>query len=1037
MRKTLLTLHKRSLWLLCLLVGYSSFLYAQDRTITGTVNDEENTPIPGVNVVVKGTSTGTVTNIEGEYRLNVTEDAQALIFSFVGFASQEVEIANQSLINVQLQSDAQQLSEIVVTGYTTQDKKDVTGAVSVVEIEEVQSFPVAGADEMLQGRVAGVNVISNNAPGGNTAVRVRGFSTIRNNDPLYVIDGVPTTTGINMINPNDIESMQVLKDASSASIYGSRAANGVVIITTKKGKTEEPAIRLRSYAGVQQAINLPNLLGAQEYGDMLWQANLNDGKVPSSDIYGDGPNPVVPAYLDDAQTIPSANTSWIDEIFEPAMIQSHYLDFSKGTDKSHSLLSLGYFDQEGILQHTGFKRITARVNSDYKLLDRLTIGENMSMAYSWQTTTTTNSVLGSVVYDAFRFPSIVPVRDNNGNFGGNPLNDVQNPLGKLYRNRDNQQLNLRIFGNAFANLEIAEGLDFRTNFGLSYTNFNFRSFSPAYDDILSQNLASSLNTENRFGTDWVWSNTLNYVKDFGVHSVDVLLGVESVNSYSEGFSAFRLGFPYGDPNFQYLNGGDGADQRNSGDANEWALFSYFGKVNYEYDQRYLLSLTVRRDGSSRLGNNKWGAFPALSAGWRLSEEDFFNVPAINELKLRVGWGQNGNQDIPPYSTVSSYATNPNYSNYPINGAQAVVQQGFTETRNANADLRWETATQTNIGVDMALLENRLVVSADYFYKKTKDLLVERPLPPVVGGTNQSLWDNVGEMENSGFEFLLGYQDEVNSDLSFHVDLNFAAIQNQLTSLPEDIDFLSIPGSILHNTNFDQDVSRSDVGQPIASFYGHDAIGIFQTQEEVSAHAEQPGAQPGDLIFRDINEDGVINDEDRAFIGSPHPDFTYGLTVGANYRAFDLSLFFFGSEGNQVYDLTRYYGDFYNLSAYNKQARTLNAWTPENTNTSVPRLSLDDNNRNIRPSSYYVQDASFLRLKNLQVGYTLPKAVSQRLDLRVYFQVQNLFTITGYEGMDPEVGLQNYSSDNRNLDIGVDRGIYPPSRTFQVGLNLGL
>jgi len=1014
-----------------------SQLFAQNRTLSGTVTDEVNDPIPGVNVLVKGTTSGTVTDIEGQYRITVPETAEALIFSFVGYISQEVNIDNQSVIDIQMKTDARQLSEIIVTGYTTQDKKDLTGAVSVVEIEDVQSFPVAGADEMLEGRVAGVNVISSNAPGGNTAVRIRGFSTIRNNDPLYVIDGVPTTSGINMINPNDIESMQVLKDASSASIYGSRAANGVVIITTKKGENDMPSFNIRSYAGVQQAFNLPDMLGAQEYGDMLWQANINDGKTPSSDIYGDGLNPVIPAFLDAEQILPSANTEWVNEIFEPAFIQSHFLDFGKGSEKSHSFLSLGYFDQDGILQHTDFKRLTVRMNSDYKLFDRLTIGENLSIAHSWQTATTTNSVLGSVVYDAMRFPSIVPVRDINGNFGGNPVNDVANPLGKLYRNKDNEQLRLRIFGNAFANLEITEALNFRTNFGLSYTNFNFRNFSPQYDEILSQNRASSLSTTNNFGTDWVWTNTLNYVKDFGAHSIDILAGIESVKSYSEGFSASRVGFPYDDPNFQYLDGGDGADQKNSGNSNEWSLFSYFAKANYEFDQRYLLSATIRRDGSSKLGENKWGNFPAFSAGWRISEENFFTASAIDELKLRVGWGQNGNQDIPPYSTISSFASNPYYSNYALDGSQNSVQQGFTETRNANPDLKWETTNQTNIGLDVALLDNRFIASADFFYKTTKDLLVERPLAPVVGGTNQTIWDNVGEMKNSGFELLLSYQDDLSQDLSIHADLNFAAINNELVSLPEDIDFLSIPGSVLHVTNFDQDVSRSDVRQPIASFYGHDAIGIFQSQEQVNAHAEQAGAQPGDLIFRDINEDGIVNDEDRTFIGSPHPDFTYGLTLGANLKAFDISLFFFGSQDNEVYDLTRYYGDFYNLSAYNKHARTLNGWTPENTDTDVPRLSLDDNNRNNRPSSYYVQDASFLKLKNLQLGYTLPESVGERINLRVYFQVQNLFTITKYDGMDPEVGLQNYSSDNRNLDIGVDRGIYPPSRTFTLGVNLGL
>jgi TonB-linked SusC/RagA family outer membrane protein len=1034
--RTFLPEGKMKLVLIALLF-FVHLVKAQDRIISGTVTGEENAPIPGVNVIVKGTSSGTVTDLSGEYKLSLPDEAEALIFSFVGYNTQEIEIGNRSILDVQLSTDAHQLSEIIVTGYTTQKKKDLTGAVGVVEIEDVQSFPVAGADEMLEGRVAGVDVISNNEPGANTAVRIRGFSTIRNNDPLYIIDGVPTTDGINLINPNDIESMQVLKDASSASIYGSRAANGVIIITTKKGRSDEPSFNLRSYAGVQQVTNLTDMLGAQEYADQLWASFRNDGKTPENDVLGSGATPLIPAYLDQNQTIPAGDTQWPEQIFEPAMIQSHYIDFGKSSEKSSSFLSLGYFDQEGVLKHTDFQRVTARVNSDFQPVKGLTIGENISLAHSWQTATETNAVLGSVVYDSYRFPSLVPVRDINGDFAGNPINDVQNPLGKLYRNRDNQRLTLRIFGNVYADYEILEDLNVRTNFGLSYTNFNFRAFSPEYNDILSQNRASNLSTQNRFSTDWVWTNTLNYVKDFGLHTIDVLAGVEAVNAYTEGFSASRVGFPYGDPNFQYLDGGDGSDQRNSGDALEWSLFSYFGKINYDFDQRYLLSFTLRRDGSSRLGENKWGNFPAVSAGWRISEEAFFNKGLISELKLRAGWGQNGNQDIPPFSTISSFATNPFYSNYAMDGAQAAVNQGFTETRNANAGLLWETSTQTNVGVDMSLLNSRLIVSADYFNKRTKDLLVERPLPPLVGGTNQTVWDNVGEMKNTGFEFMLSYLGDVNQDLSFQVDLNMAAIQNELTSLPEDIDFLTVPGSVLHRINFNQEVSRSDVGQPIASFFGHDAMGIFQNQQEIDNHAEQPGAQPGDLMFRDVDGDGVITADDRTFIGSPHPDITYGLTLGMNYKAFDVSMFFFGSQGNQVYDLTRYYGDFFNLALYNKNARTLDAWTPENTSTDIPRLSQDDINRNARPSSYYVQDASFVRLKNFQIGYTLPETVSEKLNLRVYLQAQNLFTITSYEGMDPEVGLQNYSSDNRNLDIGVDRGIYPPSRTFQIGVNLGL
>ncbi len=1021
---------------LLLLTG--SHVIKAQTLITGKVTDgNDGTPLAGVTILIDGTNSGTVTDLDGTFKLDTEGDGR-LIVSFIGYETQQIEIGNRTMIEIVMQEDAMSLQEIVVTGYTIQDKRDLTGAVAPINMENIESFPVGSVENMMQGQVPGVTVVSDYAPGGNSAVRVRGFSTIRNNEPLYIIDGVPTSSGLNMINPADIESLQVLKDASSASIYGSRAANGVVIITTKKGKVGKTSVSFDAYRGIQNTGNLPRMLNAQEYGDLLWEATRNDGGTPASDVYGNGPTAAVPTWLNDEQTIPSDDVDWVQEVFQTAPVQNYNLTFSTGNEKSRHLLSFGYFDQEGVLKHTGFERVSGRFNTDYLVFNRLNIGLNMTTSYGWNNAVTNNSALGGAIYGAYKFPSIAPVYDINGEFAGSPLNDISNPMGGLYRNKDNTGKELKLFTNAFADLEIIEGLFIRTNFGIDYSNFNRRDYSPKFSETFTQRLESSLNTSNSFRYNWVWSNTINYVRQFNEHSINVLAGIESVEFYNEFFNASRVGFPYDEENFRYLDAGDGADQRNSGSSSHWSLFSYFGKINYDFGRRYLVSATLRRDGSSKLSENKWGTFPAFSAGWRISEESFFGTGLVSNLKVRVGWGQNGNQDIPPFSTFNSYKSNPYYSNYAINGAQNSVYTGYTQTRNGNSDLKWETTTQTNIGIDFGIIDDRIELTADYFVKKTEDLLLERPLPPTIGGTNQTVWDNAGTMENKGLEFNIIFNSTQTSNFVYDIGLNLTMINNELTSLPEDIEFISIPASILHIVNFDQEVSRTAVGQPIASFYGHDAIGIFQSQSEIGSHAEQPGAQPGDLKFRDVDGNGVIDADDRTFIGNPHPDLTTALTFNAGYGNFDLSLFFYGSFGNEIYDLTRYYLDFYNLSAYNKHERTLEAWRPDNTDTEVPRVSLDDPNNNIRPSSYYVQKGDFLRLKNLQIGYSMPENITSRIhgkQLRFYFQVQNLLTITGYDGLDPEVGLQNYSSDDRNLDIGVDRGIYPPTRTFTIGANL--
>ncbi|MCZ2337383.1 MAG: SusC/RagA family TonB-linked outer membrane protein [Chitinophagales bacterium] len=720
--------------------------------VSGKVTDQIGKPLIGVSVTLKGNSTvGTTTDVSGNYSLSLDNGNGTLVFSFVGYLSQEVNIAGQKIINVSLQVNISSLNQVVVVGYGTQRKADLTGAISVVNIKDITAKPVSSVNEMIKGEVPGVTVENSYSPGGGVAVRIRGFSTIRNDDPLYIIDGVPTTGDLNTLNPNDIESMQILKDASSASIYGSRAANGVVIITTKKGTYGKPKISFNSYTGIQSVFHLPKLLNAQQYGEMLWQAIKNDGGTPANDVYGNGSEPVIPEWLDADKTVHSSNVDWMKELFHSAATQSYNLSVSKGSDNSHQYFSVGYYDQAGVMKYTGFKRATARMNTDTKFFNRLLIGENFTIDYTSTTSTDENSVNAGTLYDAFKFPSIAPVKDINGNFAGSPLNDAWNPLGQLFRNKDNRQKNLNLFGNMYVDLKVIDGLHLKSNLGVNYNNSNFRDFSPKYFELGTQQAQSTLTTSNSYNYNLVWSNTADYIKNFGKNNFNVLAGTEAVKFYEEDFSGTRIGFPFDDPNFRYLNAGDGGSQTNTGIGNRWSLLSFFGKIDYNYDQKYLVSATIRRDGSSRLGNNKWGNFPAFSAGWRLSQEPFFHVSFINDLKVRFGWGQNGNQDIPTSATIGGFISDPNNSNYPINGSQNSVLEGFVQSRVPNPNLKWETTTQSNYGVDVSMFNSSVQLTIDYYVKNTRDMLIERPLPLVMGGSVQTFWDNAGTMSNKGLE----------------------------------------------------------------------------------------------------------------------------------------------------------------------------------------------------------------------------------------------------------------------------------------------
>ena len=978
------------------------------------------------------------------YKISVKGN-ETIAVSSIGYASQTIAVKGRRTIDVKMQMEENSLNDVVVVGYEVQRKKDLTGAVGVVKMKDVATTPVSSVDQMMQGKLSGVNVSPDNMPGGGVAVRVRGYSTIRNNDPLYIVDGIPVENGINFLNPNDIESMQVLKDASSASIYGARAANGVVIITTKRGKSEKTNIRFDGYFGVQNVAKKLRMLNAQQYGECLWQAMRNDGNKPSSTVYGDGDEPVIPEFLDADHKIPSADTDWVSEILRAAIVQSYNLTLSRGNDKGNTLFSVGYFNQQGIMKYTGFQRLNARFNSEWKIFkDYVTIGENMSLSHDWSVQAENNGALGGTLYKAYKEMSITPVKDVDGNYAGNVFGDIENPMGYLYRNKDNNRRNTRFVGSIYLQIEPMKGLRYRSTFGADYKNYYLRSFSPKYNEIQVMNAMSSLTNTHFYRFNWVFTNTLNYNHSFGKHDLNLLAGMEAIRTHYEWFNASRKDFPYDAENFRYLNSGSTAYQTNGGSMSQYSMVSYFGKVDYNYADRYLAAFTIRRDGTSRLDRNKWGNFPAFSLGWRVSSEPFFHSKVIDNLKIRFGWGQNGNSDIPAYSTISSYSSNQNYSNYPIDGNQTSVQTGYTRTRNANPNLKWETTTQTNLGIDMGFFDNELNFSLDIFNKDTKDLLYARPLAATVGGTNSTVWDNVGKMNNKGVEIEINYRHQLSKDLGFNVAFNASYIKNELKELSKGISYIGIPASSLHSENFDQEISRTAVGHPLASFYVYKELGLFRSQSEIDSYRNssgqllQPNAKPGDLKFADINQDGVINGDDRDFLGSPLPDVTGGLTLGVNWKNFDLTLFFSGTFGNDVYNLTKYLGEFYNQSQYNKNTSILDAWSEQNPNGKVPRLSQDDLNNNIRPSTYYISDGSNVRLKTLKLGYTLPKTrFLSNIGLEngyVYFQATNLFTITGYDGMDPEVGLQSYDSDHRNLDIGIDRGIYPLSRTFTLGVN---
>lgn len=1018
----------------------AAFAFAQDRVLTGTVRDESGSPMPGVNVIVSGTTSGTVSDVSGKYSLSVSPGAK-LLFSFIGYTSQEVEVGSNTVLDVSMKVDVTELSEIVVTGYASQEKKDLTGSVGTVKIADLTQIPSSNVTNQLQGRIAGVTVTGDGRPGEPAKVRIRGFGSFQNNDPLYIVDGVPTQD-ISTINPNDVESLSVLKDAGAASIYGSRASNGVIIMTTKKGSSSGVKVNYDMYYGTQDPGKGPDfLLNTQEFADLQWLIYKNDGTEETHPIYGPSTNP--------APTLPpwAGDTDWYKTITRKAMIMNHDLSLSGGNENAKFFTGVNYFNQEGIVVTNFAKRFSARVNSEFKIKNRVTIGENLTVTGRSRNGVSGNGNEDSPIARVYAQQPIIPAIMTTsvtgishdfvpGEYGGTGLapragNGTQ-PLSELERNAEDRNTDVRILGSMFMDIKILDYLNFRSTFGGTYQNgYNTDWTGSTYE--LAENRATAAYNENAYyGSDWVWTNSLTFNKTFGSHKLLAVGGYEAVKyGIGRSMTATRAGYFSSAPSFRTLNNGAATQSVSSAYNTPTTLQSTFIRADYSYSDKYLLSATVRRDGSSRFGSeNRYGTFPSVSAGWRLSEEGFLaGVDFISDLKVRGGYGTMGNQlAVSPVNQFYLYGGSVGDANYAINGSTSSSSQGFRPTRIGNPDAKWETNVTTNVGFDAGLFDNKLQLSFDWYTKQTKDLLYNPPLPGTSGSAEQP-YINIAEMKNTGIDIQLGYKKIVNSDLSFDATLTLTTYNNTIEKIAEGIDYFSDGGSRIGAFN------RNQVGRAVSEFYGYNVIGLFQSATDVENSPVQDGAEEGFFKYQDLNGDNQITPEDRVFIGNPNPDFTWGLNLGANYKSFDISAFFYGSQGNEIFNYNKWWLDFW-PSFQNQKSHDLlyNSWTPERTNATTPKASNKSNfSNNTQSVSYYVEDGSFVRLKNLQIGYNFPTSVISKVGLnraRVYVQGVNLFTASKYSGLDPDL------NNNADTSFGVDAGAYPLVKQYIFGLNIG-
>lgn len=999
---------------------------AQEITVKGcVVSATDSEPLIGASVISSANySTGTSTDIDGNFTLKVKEGT-SLTISYVGYKTTTVKAQPEMLIR--LSEDSEILDEVVIVGYSTEKKSDLTGSVSVVKMKDVADTPTGNVIQSLQGRVPGMTITTDGTPGGlSTGTSIRGASSFRSdaNGPLYVIDGVMTRENPGtIINSNDVESIQVLKDAASASIYGAQAANGVIIITTKRAKKGEAKVTFDVTLTAQTYTSGLDLLDAYQWGDVYWAAYkyAHNGETPNSAVYGNGPTAKLQTYKNlNGVDVSPQTTNWEDVIHRTALMQTYSVGLSKGSDNGSSSLSLSWLDHDGIVVGSDFKRFNSRLSSDYGFLNnRLRVGGNV--AVNWWTA---HYMPDGAEENAVKQHPAKSVYDDSGVYNdqiNDVLGDAPNMMRLIENNKGNKHEYWRIFGNAFLQVEPVKNLILKTNFGANYYNETNKTFEPKW---LRDNV-NKLTQSTGKNVDWVWTNTAQYNIDLGKHSLMALIGVEAKRYHNESFYGYGENLTIEDPNYLYLENVTSGKNVGAG-ASNYSMFSGFGKINYTYDERYLLSFTIRRDASSRLSkDHNYDWFPSVSAGWRISNEKFMESTRgwLDELKLRASWGINGNDLIDNEAFYAKYLMSLNRGSYNMNGDGVTLAPGAYRIRTTNPDLKWEKTYQTNVGIDASFLRNRLSVSLDYFYKDTKDMLVEKPYIATIGEGGYC-WYNGGEMTNQGFEGQINWRDEAGKGFSYELGLNISVQKNKVTDLLDDIYYNYGGGYAEHSL----------VGQSFGSWMGFKTDGVFHSQAEVDEYCSQyqvefgkPGV--GRIKYVDENGDGKINYNDRTWLGCDLPKVQLGFNFGAKWKGFDLSLFF-TSIIRDAFNNSKYYTDLFQCWNGNHGTRLVEAANAYNEflktgyyNCDTPAPTTDNSNNEHEVSEFHIEDGSFLRLKTLTLGYTLPANVMKKLRLssaRVYFQAQNVFTITSYSGADPE-GLGYPYAMPRQYTFGIQFG----------------
>lgn len=1082
---------KPGLLILFLLFLGAASLSAQDRTVRGKVTDPNNEGIPGATIVQKGTATGTISDVEGNFTITVSGADAVLVISSTGFEKQEITVGSQTTINVQMAESDALLSELVVTGYTVDTRKQTTSAVSTVKTKDLAAVPTGNVEQQLQGRVSGLTVITNGQPGTASLVRIRGFGSFGGNQPLYIVDGVPTQN-INFLAPDDIENTTVMKDASSASIYGARAAGGVIVITTKRGtkKPQKLQVSYDALVGFTTPGQGIDILTPQEEADWTWQAVRNSthpDSVPKFNHpqYGTGNTPVLPDYINvggeaglnegdfdlgealkrynvnpdnggiyQVVRANKAGTDWYDAITRTAPFTRHTLGFTGSSESARYYVGLSLQDQAGILLNNDFKRYTVRINTEFDLGKRVRIGENLQGTY--------RSVLGqqgggdgaNVSQDendilfAFRIPAIIPVYDEKGGYAGTAAKGFNNPANPVARRdgaADNSGYGAGGFGNLYAEVDILDDLTFRTSIGGNYSQFYGYSFSRRTYENSENN--SSFRYDEFSGTSfaWVFTNTARYKKQFGNNNLDVLLGQEALkDGIFRSISGFGLNPFAQNPDYISLNT---VSNRNvsSFNATPWTYSSYFGRAHYSLMEKYYLTGVLRYDGSSRFGkNNRYGWFPGFSAAWRISGEEFMRGASwIDDLKIRGGWGQMGNDNnVSPVNQYSLFAASLGNSAYDVTGSNTSVTEGFYQSRVGNPNAKWEVSTTANVGFESLLFNGRLDVIVDFWKKTTDDLLFAVPLSDVLGGFADAPSVNVASMVNKGIDIQLVNKGKIAGRSNYELTLTGSFLNNEITSVADNLDYFDVSPA---SNRLGASMVRNEVGQTISAFYGYKVLGYFSSAAEVTSSPTQAGAAPGRFRFADLNgrddagnltglPDGKIDDADRTFIGSPVPKFTGGVNLKVTVGQFDIETYLYTSVGNDIFNLSKWFTDFYpSFTGAAKGARIKNSWTPDNLDAETPIYEDASNfSTNTQPNSWYVEDGSFLRMQNLTLGFNLPKSMLDKLKLRrarLYAATNNVFTITGYDGLDPAVG------GAADTNFGIDVGNYPVTRSFMFGLGV--